>query len=156
MLSRKLPALVGLALTVTACQGGPAMLSDADAAAIRAGSDTFAENVVSGNRAAVAALYTEDATLMPPNEAAIQGRANIQAWMEAFPPVTQMDLTIEEMEGRGDMAFVRGTFTMTLAPEGVPEPIQERGKYLEIRKKQADGSWLMTADIFNSDLPLPQ
>jgi ketosteroid isomerase-like protein len=131
------------------------MLSDADAAAIMADSDAFSESVLSGDWAAAAAHYTDDAIFMPPNEAVIQGRANIQAWMEAFPPITHFDLEIEEMDGRGDLAFVRGTLTMTLEPEGAAEPIQDTGKYVEIRRRQADGSWLMAVDIFNSDVPLP-
>ena len=30
----------------------------------------------------------------------------------------------------------------------------DRGKYLEVWKKQADGKWKVVADMFNSDLPL--
>ncbi len=41
-------------------------------------------------------------------------------------------------------------------PEGAAEPVQDRGKYVEIRRKQADGAWLIAVDIFNSDLPIPQ
>ena len=35
------------------------------------------------------------------------------------------------------------------------QPIQDHGKFIEIRRKQPDGSWLISRDIFNSDLPLP-
>ncbi len=44
---------------------------------------------------------------------------------------------------------------MTLEIEGMP-PVQETGKYIEIRRKQEDGSWLLAVDIFNSDTPLEQ
>jgi hypothetical protein len=40
---------------------------------------------------------------------------------------------------------------MTLHPEGAPRPVEEIGKYIEIRTRQADGSWPIAADIFNSD-----
>ena len=33
------------------------------------------------------------------------------------------------------------------------KPITDKGKYLEIWKKHADGSWKCVADMFNSDLP---
>jgi len=40
---------------------------------------------------------------------------------------------------------------MIFQPEGAPGPIEEIGKYLEIRKRQPDGSWLLIVDISNSD-----
>ena len=33
------------------------------------------------------------------------------------------------------------------------KPVQDRGKYVEIFKKQADGTWKVIVDIWNSDLP---
>ena len=33
-------------------------------------------------------------------------------------------------------------------------PIEDKGKYIEIWRKQKDGKWKCTADIFNSDLSL--
>ena len=35
--------------------------------------------------------------------------------------------------------------------EGAPEPLEEVGKYIEIRMRQPDGSWRLAVDIFNSD-----
>jgi len=32
-------------------------------------------------------------------------------------------------------------------------PATEKGKYLTVWKKQADGSWKVIEDMFNSDLP---
>ncbi len=59
-----------------------------------------------------------------------------------------------EIAGRGDLAYVRGTYKLKIVLEG-HDPIPDTGKYIEIRKKQADGSWLLYRDIFNSDVPLP-
>jgi hypothetical protein len=44
---------------------------------------------------------------------------------------------------------MRGTFAMTLEPEGAPT-VSVVGKYVEVLKK-ADGAWRFVADIFNSD-----
>ena len=54
---------------------------------------------------------------------------------------------------RDDLAYVLGTYTMTIVPPGAPGPIEDSGKYIEIRRRQPDGSWLISTDIFNSDLP---
>jgi ketosteroid isomerase-like protein len=43
---------------------------------------------------------------------------------------------------------------MTITPEGVPEPIHDQGKFIEIHRRQSDGSWLIMMDIFNTDLPM--
>ena len=134
---------------------GVAPLSDEDVAAIKASTEAFVQAVKSEDWTALAALYTGDAVVMPPNTPMIQGREAIQAWNETSPPITEFNLTIVEIDGCGDLAFVRGTYSMTIALEGAPEPIQDTGKYIEIRRKQEDGSWLIARDIFNSDLPLP-
>ena len=151
----KLPVLAVLAVSGAACAGGAASLSDADIAAIEEGEVSWAAAANADDWGGVAALYTEDALLMPPNGPAVQGRAAIEAFFAAFPPFSGLTLNAVEIDGRGDLAFVRGIFSMTMEIEGMP-PVQETGKYIEIRRKQTDGSWLITADIFNSDTPLEQ
>ncbi|MBN2408679.1 MAG: DUF4440 domain-containing protein [Candidatus Aminicenantes bacterium] len=49
-------------------------------AAIEAGNLKFGEPVRKGDAAAIAALYSEDATLMPPDSDPIQGKETIQAY----------------------------------------------------------------------------
>lgn len=100
----------------------------------------------------MAAFYTEDTVVMPPNQPTVRGRSAVRDWMASFPRVTRADFVIDEVEGIGDRAFVRGRYSMTLEPEGAPGPVHDTGKYIEIREKQPDGSWLLARDIFNSDL----
>ena len=133
----------------------PAGLSDADLAAHEATTQAWVNAVLAGDFAAVAATYTEDAVLMPPNAEAVVGRAAIQAFFESFPPISNIELHSTEIEGVGDLAYVRGSYTLTVTPEGA-DPINDSGKYIEIRRKQADGSWLLSRDQYNSDLPLPE
>ena len=136
-------------------EAGLGSLSDEDVAAIKSGTEAFLQAWRSSDGEAFAALYTVDAIVMPPNESIIQGRGAIKASNEASPPTIEADLTIEDIDGRGDLAYVRGTYSLTIQPEGAPEPIRDTGKYIEIRRKQQDGSWLIAIDIWNSDLPLP-
>jgi len=133
-----------------------AALSDEDVAAIKASTDEYIQAWSSADWVTLTALYTEDAIVMPPNESMVQGRDEIQALNEAFPVPLEANLTIVEIDGRGDLAYVRGTYSYTVQPEGAPEPIRDTGKYLEIRRKQEDGSWPIAIDIWNSDLPLPE
>ncbi len=131
-------------------------LSDEDVAAIKTAHDAYSQTIISKDWAAHIAMHTEDAVVMPPNMPLIQGREAIQAWNEASPPITAFNLTCVEIDGRGGLAYVRGVYTLTMEPEGVPEPIQVTGKFLDILQKQEDGSWLIAVDIFNSDLPPPE
>ena len=131
-------------------------LSDEDVASIRTAHDDYVQAVMTGGYVATIEYYTEDAIMMPPNAPMVQGREALKAFSEAFPPATAFNMTLEEIDGRDDLAFVRGTYSMTFALEGAPEPIQDIGKFIEILKKQQDGSWLIAIDIFNSDLPLPE
>lgn len=64
--------------------------------------------------------------------------------------------TIQEIDGRGDVAYLRTTWSHTVTMEGVPEPASEAGKQLIILKRQPDGSWLATHWIWNSDGPPEQ
>jgi len=75
--------------------------------------------------------------------------------MAAFPKVTWMSFDLDEVDGRGDLAFVRSSYRMTMEIPGAPGPVTDEGKFVEIRRKQADGRWLVAVDIFNSNLPPP-
>jgi len=147
--------LAALSCAALACQPAPARLSEADIAAIRAVTDSFVQYGRARRDSAGASLYTEDGIVMPANQPAVQGRAAIRAWLEAFPAMSEFSLTIVEIDGRGDLAYVRGTYALTLAASGKTPAMPDHGKYVEVRRKQADGSWLLAIDIFNSDVALP-
>jgi ketosteroid isomerase-like protein len=68
----------------------------------------------------------------------------------------EFSLDIDEVELAGDdWAFERGTYTIALTPKAGGTPIRDTGKYLTIYRRQADHSWLMARDIWNSNNPLP-
>ena len=126
-------------------------ISDSDKERIRSISDDFVALVTGADFQGLANLYTEDAVLMPPGFPGISGRANIRKWVEACPPVTKFECHFDDVDGYDDIAYVRGRFLMQFTPEGSPEPVEERGNFVEIRRKQADGSWPIAVDIWNSD-----
>ena len=128
-------------------------LSQADVNKINEVSQVVVKAALAKDWATFAAQYMEDAVVYPPNEPAVLGRAAIRGWLERFPPMTEFKLTNVKVEGRDDLAYVLGTYTMTLAPPGVT-PVKDSGKYVEIRRRQADGRWLLAVDMFSSDLPV--
>jgi ketosteroid isomerase-like protein len=54
----------------------------------------------------------------------------------------------------GDLGYTQGTETYTITDPKTGKPMSDRGKWLTIRKKQADGTWKIVQDAWNSDMPL--
>ena len=143
--------------TFVACQPGAAGLSDQDKAAIRKVVDEGSKVAVAGKgdyAAYVQLYYAEDATVLMPNTPPVQRRAAIQAALASFPPITEFKTDIVDLDGRGDLAYVRGDYAMTMAPPGAP-PMMDKGKYVEVWKKGPDGVWKVSYDSWSSDLPVP-
>ena len=100
--------------------------------------------------AAIAAIYTEDGALLPPNSESVSGRAAIEAfWKEAVASGIVGKGKDIEVHALGDVGYTVGTFTATDADGAT---IGE-GKYVEIWR-HVDGEWQMHRDIWNSNLPL--
>ena len=156
MRSRSLFGVITFALLLTPCPADAGPLSDEDLAAVRALAQSYREAVLASNDEAVAALYAEDATEMPPHSPVHQGRAAILSAYEApGATVSAFTMTSVETDGVDGFAYDRGTWTWTGAVEGLKEPVTDTGKYLCIARKQGDGSWLWTVATWNSNLPLP-
>lgn len=147
--------LVLLSIAVLAgCQRQPdtAELSAADIAAIRATSERWQTAVRAGDWEAAAATFTPDAILRFP-DAAYEGRAAILKYFQAQQPwAANRTLHLDEIQGRGDMAFVTGHSTVTPGSGGAPVVV---GRYLDIRLRQADGTWLFYRDMV-SPVPPPK
>jgi ketosteroid isomerase-like protein len=134
----------------------PTGLTDADKAAIRKGTDVVVSIANAPTKdwdAYVRTDYTEDALVLPPNTPAVEGWNAIKSYILTEGTVSDFKVEMLEIEGRGDLAYVRGTYSMTVTPRGASGPTKDTGKYIEIWRKQADGSWKVIRDIFNSDLP---
>jgi ketosteroid isomerase-like protein len=101
--------------------------------------------------AGIAALYAEDAMVMPANAAAVKGRAAIQSLWKGMVDQLGSNVTLTRVGGwqGGDTGYESGTFAAMMGG------VNDTGKYLITFKKGADGKWLITNDIFNSDLPCP-
>jgi ketosteroid isomerase-like protein len=134
------------------CQRGG--LSEADRTAIRQADETDMKMMNAKDWKGDLALYEEDAIELPPNQPAVQGKAAIQAWEESLPPFSNFQEESLEIQGRGDLAYDRGTYSMTMTLPGAA-PIKDHGKYLTIWQKQAGGLWKVSRVMFNSDVPLP-
>lgn len=153
---RKLITVVTMTtLALAACQAPPAptdsaptVLTAEELAAIHATSERWITAAREGRWEDVAATYTEDAVLWFPG-VAIEGRDAILEYFQGEEPYVGWDLIIDEIEGRGDLAWVSGYATVT--PEGgEPEML---GRYLDVRHRQPDGTWLFHRDMVSPTPP---
>ena len=118
-----------------------------DTASIQKLNDAFEAAFARGDAAALAGMYTEDASLLPPGAEMIRGRAGIQAfWGEAMKDVASAKLMTVDVQPLGtDVAQEIGSFT--LATKAQP-PQTVAGKYVVIWRK-AGGDRKLATDIWN-------
>ena len=100
-------------------------------------------------------FYSDDAIVMPPNAPAATTKEAIRnVWKDLIASASSVSwkATRIEVAKSGDIAYLSGTYEVTLN-DASGKLVNDRGKYLEVWEKQADGKWKCGADIWNSDLP---
>lgn len=143
--------LVALA---TACQT-QADTRAADEAALKKLDDEWSRAVGARDVEKTVSFYSDDAVMMPPDIPTLTGREPIRAlWRSMLESPSfsgGWQATKIEVARSGDLAYVSGTYEFNETDAG-GRPIADKGKYVEVWKKQADGNWKCVADMFNSDL----
>ena len=103
-------------------------------------------------------FFANDAILMFPNMPAIVGKDNIRAYIKASfadPAFTvQYKIIGVDVAQSGDLGYTQGTLTSATTDPKKGKVVTDRGKWLTVRRKQADGSWKIVRDTWSSDLPL--
>lgn len=138
-------AALVLALPLPAfAQAGPSGLR----AEIEKASQAWQTAYNAGDAAALAALYTPDATVMAPGAAAASGRAAIEALFKAdVAKGAKNTLTTNEVFGGGDYAIEVGGWVANAADGSH----LDHGSYVTVYKK-VDGSWKIYRDTWNSSM----
>ena len=148
-----------LAAIPTACR----VSQEPDAAAIRqaieARNSSAERWYQEGNADSLATIFAQDAWQFPPNMPAVSSRDSIRAfWTAALGwGRWNFDLQTQDLVAGGDIAVERGRFTLTFAPgPQAPMPaIQDRGNYVVLWRREADGQWHAVWDAPVSELPPP-
>lgn len=130
---------------------GSASVYADDETDIRHASKLWVDTYNSNDWQALSLLFAPDAVMMPPNSAAITGRRAIAEWEATYENGFQIAFDINEIKVFGNVAYVAGRSCVYVPLEDGRRGI-DIGKFLEIRERQSDGQWLITRDIFNSDI----
>ena len=115
-------------------------------AALEAANRKFGAAAAKGDAAAVAALYTADAKLFPPNAEPVSGTAAItEFWKGQIGTGVNVTLTAGEVSAHGALAHEVGTFDV----KSLDGAALDSGHYIVIWKNDG-GQWKLHRDIWNS------
>ena len=143
-----------LALGVTIL-GSTTVAAEEVRQAVESGNAKWMAAFNQGDAAAVAALYTDNAILMPPNSGMVEGRQGVQDfWQGAIQSgLKGAALTTVSVQVSGETAYEIGKFSLSVYAED-KEPQAISGKYVVVWKKASDGMWKLHVDIWNSSMPV--
>jgi len=119
--------------------------------------DTYSDAIMKADADTWIGLWDEKGIMMSPNSPAVVGKRAIaerkRRGNERRIVVSQI-INIEETQVSGNLGFGRGTYTEIVQSRagGATENID--GKFLTVFKKQADGSWKIYRDCYNSNVAL--
>lgn len=123
-------------------------------AAITANNQQFMRAFEQGDADAIAALYTSDARILPPNQPMLAGTDAIRSFWQGMLrlQIKQPKLeTVELAEQRDDIACELGRYSFIVPlPDG--STVTDVGKYLVVWKREG-GTWKLHLDIWNTNAP---
>jgi ketosteroid isomerase-like protein len=132
--------------------------AEADVKEIQAWIERYCATVTAGDFDGYRDFWTEDVVWLPPNAPVREG---IAACMEYNRPLFEYyhsveTMTAEEIKVAGGWAFVRVNYTYrgTPKPGADAEPLWEDGKGAFLLVRRADGVWVSTHCVWNSNLPI--
>jgi ketosteroid isomerase-like protein len=145
-----------VALFFTACgKSEPPDNRAADAAAVQKADADWSAAAQAKQADAWVAFYADDAVVLPPNSPTLTSKDAIHkaiADLLALPGLSvSWQTTKAEAARSSDLAYTYGTYELT-SNDAKGIPTTDHGKYSEVWKKQANGSWKCIVDMWSSDL----
>ena len=124
-----------------------------DIAAITAVSKARADAFNQGNAAGIAVHFTDDALLMAPDQPTLKGKAAVQSYYQHIfdEYETRLRSYYEEVKVSGQISYGRGFAEVALSPKQGGQALTSTAKYINIMKREADGTWKTTHDIWNGN-----
>ena len=118
--------------------------------------ETAGEAVNRGDVEGEVNRFTSDGIYMWPDAPSIEGHEALRQWFEERFSKVQANVESEtlEIEVCDDWAFERGTYVARIQVKGTDLIRTIRGKYLNILRRQSDGTWRIARRIRNRDHPV--
>jgi uncharacterized protein (TIGR02246 family) len=115
----------------------------------------FVTSFNTGNYDQVAALFAQDGAFMAPHHDPAYGPKAVERLLRQFAESGYEDLRLETMrvEASGDLAMEIGRYSVGIRrPDGTI--LADRGKYVKAWRRLV--AWLIMADCWSSNLPVPR
>jgi ketosteroid isomerase-like protein len=130
------------------------MYGESPEAAIARARAAFVAALAAGDAASASAAYSDDARLLPPATAPIQGRAAIERFWRAGVDsgIAEVELDAQEFGGRDGIAFELGRYALHVRPPG-GAAVVDRGTYVLVHERQDDGTWRRAVEMFSPSEP---
>ena len=117
--------------------------------AIDKGNAQWIEAWEKGDPSMVAALFTEDGSILSSNGKVIKGRKQIlekqKAGMDYVGRGVRVTVTTTDMWLDGETAYETGKYVYNYRLKG--KPVTDEGRYVTIWKREKDGSWKLFMDM---------
>lgn len=154
-------ALAMLAAACSAPADRVAPFSATDEAAIHALDSAYVTAWLRSDTAGVLALFDSSAVLVPPGREAMRGLESIREywWPRGGAPfaITRFESTIEEIDGRQDLAYTRGRSTVGWSTGQGSSVVQQVSTNLSmnILHRGPDGRWHILRHTWGPPLRTP-
>jgi len=102
------------------------------------------------------AFLDEQGSMLPPNTPMVTGKTAIAKLIASDFALPDFKLAWHPdkagVADSGELGYTSGTYEVSFK-DASGKVVSDTGKYLTMWKKQADGSWKVLLDMYNSDLP---
>jgi len=148
-----------LVFTIACNQAPPAQpdTHDADIKAIKDTEAAWVAAFATKDLQKATSFYANDGSLLVSNAPALNGIENIKNGFKDMIADPNFSLTFTsdraDVAKSGELGYSQGAYTLVLTDPKTKKPFTDKGKYVTVWKKQADGSWKAIADMVSSDLP---
>ena len=150
---------LALALLLFGCAQAPPAPPDtraADEQAIRDMETAWVKEFAAKDMDKIVAHYADDGTVLLSNAPTMVGKDAIRAGLKdaIADPTFTVDLKTVKVEvSKDNLAYSQGTYSTKATDAKTKKLVAETGRYVEVYKKQADGSWKIVEDINSPDAP---
>ena len=150
---------VALPALLTSCANSTPDTHDADVAALKDTEAAWVKDAATKDVDKWVAHYTDDASVLLPATPLLTGKAAISGALKPMMSDPNFAVTFGatkvDVAKSGELGYTQGTYSLTGSNPKTKAPEIEKGKYLTVYRKQADGSWKAVEDTFMADAPPP-